>query len=76
MRTSGALTATTEDSIAALRAAQRAARAKPSSLKECDFSFLTDLDEESGSASLLFDVGASGVPLALSKIQLILQARF
>ena len=47
-------------SIKRVDAACRDARAHQASLSPSDFSFLTDLDEDSSSASLLFDVGATG----------------
>ena len=69
----GAVTTRAESKVE-VDAARRAARAHTNALSTSDFSFLTDLDEESKSASLTFDVGALGVPLALAKIQIVLQA--
>jgi len=65
--------ATRADSFADVEAAKQAARARTNALSASDFSFLTDLDEESESASMTFDVGALGVPLALARVQLVIQ---
>ncbi len=56
-----------------MEAVRQAARARTNALSASDFSFLTDLDEESESASMTFDVGALGVPLALARVQLVIQ---
>ena len=47
-------------SVERVEAAREAARTRHAALSPSDFSFLTDLDEEASSASLLFDVGATG----------------
>jgi hypothetical protein len=68
----GAVTTRAESKVE-VDAARQAARAHTNALSMSDLSFLTDLDEESKSASMTFDVGALGVPLALAKVQIVLQ---
>ena len=68
----GAVTTRAESKVE-VDAARQAARAHTNALSMSDLSFLTDLDEESKSASMTFDVDALGVPLALAKVQIVLQ---